>query len=219
MNDKLRSYIESLFMDAPNTKKTYELKEELLSNLNAKYDDLIGQGVPEAEAYKTAIAGIGDVTELISALKRDNVLDYTSMQAERRKSAILTSVAVGLYILSVAILILFSQVFSEEIGIISMFVMDAIATSMLVYNGIAHGSYKKADDSIVEEFKEWKSVHTKNQDLKKTISSILWPLIVVSYFFISFFFDAWNYSWIIFILGVALNQIASAVIDFKDKPL
>jgi hypothetical protein len=219
MNDKLRSYIDSLFMDAPNTKKTYELKEELLSNLNAKYDDLIGQGVPEAEAYKTAIAGIGDVTELISALKRDNVLDYTSMQAERRKSAILTSVAVGLYILSVAILILFSQVFSEEIGIISMFVMDAIATSMLVYNGIAHGSYKKADDSIVEEFKEWKSVHTKNQYLKKTISSILWPLIVVFYFFISFFFDAWAYSWIVFILGVALNQIVSAVIDFKDKPL
>lgn len=33
MNDKLRNFIESLFEDAPKTKQTIELKEEMLQNL------------------------------------------------------------------------------------------------------------------------------------------------------------------------------------------
>lgn len=216
MNAKLRSYIESLFAEAPNTKKTYELKEELLSNLNAKYDDLISKGVSEDEAYKTAIASIGDVNELINALRRDNVLDYTTMQKERHKSAILVSVAVGLYILSIAVLILLSTLFSGNSGVVTMFIIDAFATSLLIYNGITHAPYTKADNSLVEEFKEWKSVNNSKHDLNRTISSILWPFIVAFYFIISFFYGAWAYSWIIFIVGVALSQMIRAIIDFKD---
>ena len=44
MNDKLRSYINTLFQDAPQTKKTVELKEEMLQNLTDKYNDLVAAG-------------------------------------------------------------------------------------------------------------------------------------------------------------------------------
>lgn len=218
-NEKLRNHIDSLFIDAPKTKKASELREELLSNLNAKLDDLLAGGMPEEEAYNTVINGIGDVDELIAALNRENVFDYASMQKERNRSAVLVSTAVGIYILSIAILILlatFLPVHGGEIGVMAMFVLMAGATSLLVYNSISHSRYQKADDTLVEEFKEWKSRNTQKNQLKKAISSILWPLIVVIYFIISFLFGAWAYSWIIFILGAVIQNIISVILDFKE---
>ena len=44
MKEKLRTHIETLFSDAPNTKKAIELKEELIQNSYDKYDDLIFDG-------------------------------------------------------------------------------------------------------------------------------------------------------------------------------
>jgi hypothetical protein len=43
-NERLRTYIESLFENAPKTRKAIELKEEILLNLTDKYNDLIAEG-------------------------------------------------------------------------------------------------------------------------------------------------------------------------------
>jgi hypothetical protein len=220
MKEKLRIQIEILFANAPKTKKANELKEELLSNLNAKYDDLIARGVSEEDAFKTVIDGIGDVNELIQALERDNILNYASMQKERSRSAMFISVAVGLYIFSIAALILFATVMHSalggELGVTVMFTIMAVATGLLVYNGVTRTKYRKADDTIVEEFKEWKSVSSEKKQLYKAISSIFWPLVVAFYFFISFFFGAWPYSWIIFIIGGAVQNMIRVIINYKE---
>ena len=219
MKEKLRSYLEGLFADAPKTRKAEELKEELLSNLYEKYDDLIASGLSEEAAYKAAVAGIGDVEELIAALRRESVLDTAAQQRDRQRSALLTSVAVGLYILSVAVLILCATLFPEnggEIGVIAMFVVAAVATGLLVYNGLSRPNYHRHDDTVVEEFKEWKSGRNDKQQLRKAISSILWPLVVAVYLLVSFLFGAWAYSWIIFIIGVAIDRIITAVLLFRE---
>ena len=39
MNDKIRVYVNGLFENAPNTKKVYDLKDEIISNANEKYND------------------------------------------------------------------------------------------------------------------------------------------------------------------------------------
>ena len=69
MKEKLRAYIESLFLEAPKTKRAYELKEELFANLSAKFDDLVAKGKSEEEAYMAVVSGIGDMDELIRNLK------------------------------------------------------------------------------------------------------------------------------------------------------
>lgn len=68
MNDKLRNFIESLFEDAPKTKQTIELKEEMLQNLIDKYNDLVDSGKSSEAAYNIATASIGDINELISQI-------------------------------------------------------------------------------------------------------------------------------------------------------
>lgn len=209
--DKLRAYIDTLFADAPKTRKAYELREELLSNLNAKYDDLRRRGFSEEEAYQSAISGIGDVSELIAALEKEGNAFGGPTEAQRRRSAALTSVAVMLYILSVIPVI----ILQNTGGVIALFVFIALATGLLIYNGATQPRYYRADETLVEEFKEWKSANHDRDRVRKAVSSAMWPLIVVIYFWISFQFGAWAYSWIIFILGAAIENIIKLLFELK----
>ena len=212
MKEKLRAHIDALFENAPKTRKAFELKEELLSNLNARYDDLVSQGWSEEDAYNTAVAGIGDVGELIAALGKETVFDYTDRSSKKKKSALLISISVGLYIISIIPLL----ILQNEIGVIAMLGVVAVATVLIIYNGMSYSRYRKADDTVVEDFKEWKSSNTEKVQLRKSISAILWPLIVVIYFLVSFTFGAWAYSWVIFILGISLQHIIRLVIDLRE---
>lgn len=103
MRDRLRGYVESLFIDAPRTKKTVELKEEILQNLYDKYDDLIREGKTEEAAYNIAVAGVGDISPLLEELERsESVYDAQNPYPEARKrSAIMVAAAVAMYILAV----------------------------------------------------------------------------------------------------------------------
>ena len=47
MKENIRKHIESLFADAPKTRKAIELKEELTQNTIEKYEDLISEGYRE----------------------------------------------------------------------------------------------------------------------------------------------------------------------------
>lgn len=69
MNEKLRKHIDLLFADAPQSKETMEVKEELLENLWEHYLDLTENGKNEEEAYAIVVSNIGDVKEMIENLK------------------------------------------------------------------------------------------------------------------------------------------------------
>jgi len=225
MNENLRVYIESLFDTAPKTGRVRELKEELLSDLTAKYDDLVAQGRSEEEAYKIAIGSIGDVDELIKNLENDKIYNYARQESDRHRSAMIVSTAVGLYIIAVAVQILFAMIgdcyshsdFYAEVGCVLMFVIAAIATSMLVYNAMSRPKYHKADETIVEEFKERKNVSSESNQIYRSISSAMWPLIVAVYLLISFFFNSWAYSWIIFIIGASVQNILKLAFEMNDR--
>ena len=64
MNTKLHNHVEILFAAAPKTARTAEMKEELLVNLNEKYDDLLRNGYDTTTAFHIALSGIGDTDEL-----------------------------------------------------------------------------------------------------------------------------------------------------------
>lgn len=217
MIDKLRSYVEKIFEDAPKTKKALELKEELIANLIDKYNDLKASGKTEEESYNLAISNIGDIEELVKSLKEENILSYQNHTDQRKKSAILISIAVGLYIFSIIPIIVveeFSDI-PEVFGLIFMFLLAGIATMLLVYNGLSKPKYKKADETVVEEFKEFVSEKEQDKTLRRSVKSAAWTLIVAIYFFISFRFGIWAYSWIIFILGAAVTNIIDAVFQLK----
>ena len=222
MEDKLRRYIDEIFEETTPTKKTIELKEEMLQNLEDKYKDLIAEGKSPEAAFNIAVAGIGDVSALLRQLEAGFICEpeKEAYEAARRKSAMLTAVAVMLYILSVLPLLVlgqFSSRLSDALGIPLLFVIVAIATGLLIYNNMTKPKHYKESDTMVEEFREWQSDTQGRRQMRGAISSALWSLILVLYFIISFTTGAWHVTWVIFIIGGVIESFINIFSALKAK--
>jgi hypothetical protein len=210
MEDKIRKHVEELFAGTLPTKKAVELKEEMIQNLTEKYNDLIGEGKTPEAAFNIVVAGIGDVSGLIRDLEEDPAQAGT-MEKHRQRSAMLTAISIMLYIVSVVPLIMISMShhtqYGTSVGVAVMLVFVAAATGLLIYNGMTKPKYVKTEDSMVEEFREWQSDRQELKTLRGSVNAALWSLIVAAYFIISFLTGAWYITWVIFLIGAALNAI------------
>lgn len=209
MNEKLRNYIDGLFENAPKTVRAVELKEEMYQNLTDKYNDLIAEGKSEESAYNIAIASIGDVEILISGLNGEKQMES---EASRKRSAILTAVAIALYILCPVPVILIQN----EIGIMVLFLFVAAATGLLIYNGVTRERYVKADDTMVEDFKEWKQNSRQKNKAADAIVGSFWLIAVCVYIVVSFMTGAWHITWIIFLIAAAVASLIRGIFMLKQ---
>ncbi len=217
MNKNIRTHVENLFKDAPQTKRAYDLKEELICNLTDKYKDLINEGKNEHEAYDSVISGIGNIDELLNSLENNSTEFYQMQLDSRKKTALIVSICIGLYIFSFISVIILSELHLPDfIYASSFFALTGISTCILVYHFMSRPKYIKADDSIVENFKEWQSSKSKDKEIKALINSTLWSIIIGIYFIISFLFAAWTYSWIIFIIGSAISSVVELCFKLKN---
>lgn len=288
MEAKLRDYIENLFAHAPRTKQAYELKEEIIRNTIERYHDLIAEGKGEGEAYNLAIAGVGDINELLEALGAEPISEqqYSDEQLEaiRSRKSIFNVIAVALYILCVSPVILFGQISSlETLGVVLMFVMISVATGLMIYSritkytpameqagakslktkavlrAVAVGlyiccatpcillsetalvdispvfmflmiaaatvltvlsktdkSYRKADDTMVENFKEFNSRKKQTSALYKILVAILWITISFVYIWLTAITSSVGVTWIVFLIAVALQHLMKAIFDYVE---
>ena len=226
MKDEIRKHVNKLFEDAPQTKRAFDLKEELISNLTEKYNDLVAGGKSEKESYDNVIAGIGDVSELVSNLEQSNPMNELELNKWRKRTALIVSICIGLYILAIISCITTAVTFEslnmtgddlmDAIPAIAFLVMAAIPTCIIVYHFMSKPKYTKVDNTLVEEFKEWKADKEKDHSIRKAISSVLWLSIVLIYLVISFVFGAWAFSWIIFIIGAVIENIITLLMKLKE---
>ena len=68
MNQKLTQYVDSLFAGLPQSRQASDLREELLANLNDRYEDELAQGTGEEDAFQRAIESLGDLREALGEL-------------------------------------------------------------------------------------------------------------------------------------------------------
>ncbi len=209
MNEKLRHYIDDLFTNAPSTVRAVELKEELYQNLTDKYNDLIAEGKSEESAFNIAIASIGDVDSLISGLSGEK---HVVNEKSRKRSALLTAIAISLYILCPVPVI----ALQDEIGVMVLFLFVAVATAMLIYNGVTRERYVKADDTMVEEFKEWKQNSKQKNKAVDAIVGSFWLIAVCVYIVVSFMTGAWHITWIIFLIAAAISSMIRGIFMLKQ---
>ena len=220
MEDKLRRYVDGLFARTVPTKKAVELKEEMLQNLHDKYTDLIVEGKTPEAAYNIAIAGIGDVSGLLRELEAEgpDESDVVEYAAARQRSAMITAIAVMIYILSslpLVILALAGSINTARIGVPVIFFMIAVATGLLVYNHMTKPRYIKNSDTIVDEFREWQSGAQYRKSMRRAISTAMWAILISIYFIASFWSYQWHITWIIFILGAAIEAFINLFFTLK----
>ena len=209
MNEKLRHYIDDLFANAPSTVRAVELKEELYQNLTDKYNDLIAEGKSQESAFNIAIASIGDVDSLISGLSGEK---NVASEKGKKRSALLVAIAIALYILCPVPVILLQ----DEMGVMALFLFVAVATALLIYNGVTRERYIKADDTMVEEFKEWKQNNRQKNKASEAIVGSFWLIAVCVYIVVSFMTGAWHITWIIFLIAAAVSSLIKGLFMLKQ---
>jgi len=218
MEDKLRRYVESLFEGTAPTRKATELKEEMIQNIEDKYKDLLSEGKTPEAAFNISVAGIGDVRTLLREVERSATSELD--EAAQQKSAMLTAIAVTGYIVSILPLIILSVLiggrYANLAGVTIMFLLVAGSTGLLVYNSMTKPKQHR-DDTMVEEFREWQAETHDRRALRSAISYALWSLVLVSYFILSFQTGAWYITWVLFILGAAIESIINIFFSLKKK--
>ncbi len=218
MNEKIRKEVNVLFQNAPNTKRANDLKDEIISNAEDKYEDLIKQGKNEEEALQIVMKEIGNVDELIEELNKNNPIHTQYVEEARKKTGLVVSICVGLYILSVIACVVLDELGLPDFITASSFLSIAgVSTCVLIYHFMTKPKYTKYDDTIVEEFKEWKGKNDKNKEIKKAIDSIIWTLTVIIYLIVSFTFGIWYISWIIFLIASLIENIIKLIFKLGEE--
>lgn len=64
MKEKLRKYVEDMVRDIPKTRNVVDLKEEIIGNMEERYDDLRAEGYGEQDAFDCTINAMGDIRSL-----------------------------------------------------------------------------------------------------------------------------------------------------------
>lgn len=226
MKEKIRRHIDELFTDAPKTRKAIELKEEMTQNTIEKYDDLLSEGYREEDAYQNVIGSIGDVNELFEALEEKNLLSLP--EADRKKKALLTTVAAGLYLFAAAVFLFFNiapvssgydPYGSTTLGLLIAVLICIAPTCMLVYAAHMYPAFRKESDSLVEEYKEARYTANRKKALRNSMILLVWTVTVTLYFIISFATWEWAYTWIIFLIGCCVQALINLILSLRNNEM
>ncbi len=204
MREQLIQYVELLFAGAPDSE---EIKQEILQNTLDRYDDLVASGkVPEA-AYRLAIAGIGDINEILGTNVPNTIVSYPAAEPEDGDTPwkkLLRAIAVGLYILCPLPLILLSDLGMDILGLCGTLGLVAVATVMIML-----GAKKEKPGKQEEE-------DAPQSELSKSLIGLIWALGLGVYFLISFTTNCWHITWVIFPILGALDSLVSAIIRNQE---
>jgi len=152
-------YVNNLFATLPKTEQLETIKEEMLSNMEDKYNELKRSGKSENEAIGIVISEFGNIDELLSELeieleeKKDHFPLLSEEEVETflqtsKKSHKLIGFGVTLCMLGAALLILFlqlpnlSEVAATSIGVTVLLVLVAIAVGLFIYAAMMKEKYK-----------------------------------------------------------------------------
>lgn len=223
MKNSLKAYVDGLFSDTPPSHAVNELHDEILSNLEARYDDCIKAGMSPQRAYTAVIGTMGDIAPLIEQVSGTGVHEIGIFEKTSPKSRLFEK---------------YSYVFTDEnvksikgaaiallwIGIVILYFLLSFYThywdmSWLIFIlgaavtvGISMGSkimkLSKKGDSPEIRVKMLKSI-------RGGASAIMWLMIVIFFFILNFHSQLWNISWLIFLAGAAVQIILDLVFKIQ----
>ena len=165
--ETIRSYIENLFRNYPNTPNVSKAKEDLLGIMEDKYYELKAEGKSENEAIGIVISEFGSMDEIAPELGMDEkvaaegtgindaaeVKRITLAQAEGfLKAQEAFGARIGFCILSPAISVvseammdvgLLPEPLAEIMGGVGLFLMVAVGVAIFIISGMVNGKYEE----------------------------------------------------------------------------
>lgn len=215
MREQLIQYVNLLFAGNSGVD---EIREEILQNTLERFDDLIDQGKSPEAAYRLAITGIGDVSELLGKedFRQPEPL-YPEWESPSHNQAApsvrswVRALAIGLYIISPIPLFILDSIGMDTIGLCGTLAIVAAATILLLLFK-KEGSNDKAplsDSGFVTS-------ETPMGELKKSIRSLIGVIGLFLYLVLSFTTGAWYITWLVFPLMGAVKGLVHAIFDLIE---
>lgn len=124
----------------------------------------------------------------------------------RKKFAILTSIAVCMYILSIVPLIIFD---GNDASTAVFFVIIALATMLIVFGALSKPKRHESD--------EFENVMTNQRKIYKQITGILSGITLCFYLIISFLTSRWDMTWIIWVIYGIVCKIVDLALTLKES--
>lgn len=207
MREQLIQYVNLLFAGAVDCE---EIRAEILQNTLDRYDDLVSQGKSPEAAYRLAISGIGDISEILGTpstpVQPRTIKEAIHEEAEDIQRKKIRAVAIVFYILCIVPLLVLSDLGLDTLGLCLTLALVAAATYLMVI------SAKKDTEEASQEHQ----THASQNELKKSIGNLVWAVGLALYFVVSFATSAWYITWIIFPLIGSIQGLVNAIIDLKE---
>lgn len=171
--ETIKNYLDNMFAGLPKTARILDLKNNILANMEDKYNELKRQGKSENEAIGIVISEFGNIDELVNELgiqkeaENDTLPQISGEEVEeylylKKKVGNLIGFGVFLCILGVAMLILFHTLLSNGVislglrgdaaeipGVIILLVMVAVAVGIFIYSGMSFERVKYIEYGVV----------------------------------------------------------------------
>lgn len=140
-----------------------------------------------------------DLLNIKKIKKEENIKDY---KEERKKTAFILTVSISLYFCSIIFVILATEVFSFNGGIISsgFLTICMIATALLIY----HFTSRPKKEII------------KEKKIANQIISVVAIIVTGMYLFISIYTMAWHITWIIWLIFAAICEIIKLFFKLRE---
>lgn len=204
MREQLEQYVNLLFAGNPGME---DVKEEILQNTLERYDDLIAQGKTPEAAYRLAISGIGDISEIFGSRQAPASPEVPTGSGNRELARRVRAIAIGMYILSVIPLIALGSIGYDTLGLCMTLVLVGCATVLLIVYQDPGKNPAPLEPS---------RTYDPNQELKTSVRRFIRTLGLVFYFLLSFLTGAWHLTWLMFPIMAALNGLVKACIDLWE---
>jgi hypothetical protein len=170
--ETIRNYLDNMFAGLPKTARVLDLKNNILSNMEEKYNELKNQGKSENEAIGIVISEFGNIDELVNELgirKEEKEVSLPVINEEEAKAylrakktmGIQISIGVFLCITAPVMLLLLNGLFEQNIiknhfskstmgtpGLIALFVMVAAAVAIFIFSGMNFERYQYMEKGV-----------------------------------------------------------------------
>lgn len=189
--ETIKNYLESMFLNLPNTPEVQKAKYELGQMMEDKYLELINEGKSDNEAIGIVISEFGNLSELAQDLgitsymqngnpvagrqiTLDEVKDYLS---EKSKQAYMVALGVMLCIMSVIGPIIGGVTFSGvggAVGVAVLFLMIAVAVGLFIFSGVIISKWDYfSKERCNTDFETTTYVHERKESFRTTYALML----------------------------------------------
>ncbi len=239
--ETIKSYLENMFRNLPQTEEISRMKSELLSNMEDKYHELKSEGKAEHEAVGIVISEFGNIDELLEEMNieiADHKETYPEVSSEearefiklKRQTSFLIGIGVTLILTGVSLLVFLSQLIENQyifqnvpleargsLPVIFLFLLIAPAVGLFVYSGIRLERYKYIEEgrfTLAASLRSFLSDELKDVSPRQHTGTIIGVILCVLSPLAIFVGSLFGENASVYGVSILLLMVAAAVFIF-----